>query len=1041
MNKILNIILFGLLAQMASAQPVRKKASSLHDSLRQSLTYFVKVVPDTRVKLLLSETRKIYKKDTLNNAIADKLVAAEKLLLNYENLNHQKILQCGELLVRVLKQSFPLCENNACLKGTKNLAFIYEQLGEYEKALPLYDYVATTKKKLLGEEHAGYAEGLNSLAVLYERMGEYNKALLIAEQALVIRQKTIGEETLEYAESLTTLGLLLYMDLGENEKALPLIRQALAIRKKLSGELDPYYAENLNNLAGIYESMGAYDKALPVYQQEAAILRKTIGVNHPDYAYNLNDMAYLYEDLGQYEKALILYKQALAIRRKSLGQQHPYYATGLNNLAGLYSKLDDLEKAILCAKQALEIQRKALGEENSDYAISLNNLARLLLRAGRNEQVLPLLKKALSIREKFGGEDPYYLAAINNLGDFFLKTGDYQKALELYNQAEVTGKKTLGKEHPNYAQSLYNLGLVYWYMNNPTRAVSFFNQAINITTSHLHRTYSSLSEQEKISFFNQQQQQFDYLPSILYSAHFSDSVSTARLYNNELTMKGMVLEDQRQVLNSIRKSNDSITVKVYTAWRSNRTLIGKQLLLPLKERGSYLDSIEKVTLEMEQQLSRSSAEFEERKLVTNTTVAEILNKLQTDEATIEFMRFRFYNKNWTDSIMYAALVLLPGVRGSHFIPLFEERQLTNLLELSNSNAENLYGDERGASTVCRSLYRLIWQPLEQYLNEIHIVHYAPAGLLHRIAFDALSSGTSRSLIDVYDLHQVLSTRSVLSAESTEANHLTASVWGNIKYDLTAGVAKRKLTRGQPAISQAPSHATLSTFNFYNSNKRNIRTNGWGPLPGTVTELDSLQTLFRQAGISVTTLSGSNASEENFKQLDGKSPALVHLATHGFFLPASNITRKIDVNAGGAFKTQVNPLFRSGLVLAGGNICWRGLRVVAGKEDGILTAYEIAQMDLSETNLVVLSACETGLGDIHGSEGVVGLQRAFKMAGAKQMILSLWSVYDEPTREFMTVFYKQLVNGTSSHNAFRSAKMWLKQKYPSPYIWASFILVE
>ncbi|MEJ7736138.1 MAG: CHAT domain-containing protein [Chitinophagaceae bacterium] len=197
-----------------------------------------------------------------------------------------------------------------------------------------------------------------------------------------------------------------------------------------------------------------------------------------------------------------------------------------------------------------------------------------------------------------------------------------------------------------------------------------------------------------------------------------------------------------------------------------------------------------------------------------------------------------------------------------------------------------------------------------------------------------------------------------------------------------------------------------------------------------------------AAINTTAFSGSAATEQGFKALDGKSPKLLHLATHGFFLPvAKSNPSNVDLNKGGnAFTVQQNPMFRSGLVLAGGNQTWKGGETIKGTEDGILTAYEIAQLDLSNTDLVVLSACETALGDLQGNEGVIGLQRAFKLAGVKQMIISLWKVPDEATVELMTVFYSNWLDGQTTREALRRAQLKMKEKYP-PYFWAAFILVE
>ena len=186
---------------------------------------------------------------------------------------------------------------------------------------------------------------------------------------------------------------------------------------------------------------------------------------------------------------------------------------------------------------------------------------------------------------------------------------------------------------------------------------------------------------------------------------------------------------------------------------------------------------------------------------------------------------------------------------------------------------------------------------------------------------------------------------------------------------------------------------------------------------------------------------TNATEEKFKAFDGKSPQVLHVATHGFFLDEKSKNDLHNDPGGIAFKAQANSMFRSGLVLAGGNETWNNETVSEGTEDGILTAYEIAQLDLSNTNLVVLSACNTALGDIQNNEGVIGLQRAFRMAGVKQLMMSLWRIPDKQTTELMTLFYRNWLGGQSTTEALRSAQLKIKEKFSSPYYWAGFVLVE
>jgi CHAT domain-containing protein len=409
--------------------------------------------------------------------------------------------------------------------------------------------------------------------------------------------------------------------------------------------------------------------------------------------------------------------------------------------------------------------------------------------------------------------------------------------------------------------------------------------------------------------------------------------------------------------------------------------------------------------------------------------------LQKGQAAVEFIAFKVFNKKWTDSTLYAALVLLPNDSLPDFIPLFEEKQLQSLMKTSSKKVsivagiQKLYGED--------SLYQLVWKPLEKHLTGVHTIYYAPAGLLHRIAFQALRTDSTQFLIDKYQLNQVLSTRSATSPLKVTKKPASAGIWGNIHY----GLQTESIGRRGSEESQTGMDTTAPSFNLYNWDTRELRSKEWRSLPGTKQEMESITNELLQAGATTTIDSGRVATEEAFKALDGRSQQVLHLATHGFFLPVAE-TKPNDnpVKGDNAFTVQQNPMFRSGLVLAGANHAWIGSTAIPGREDGILTAYEIAQMDLSNTDLAVLSACETALGDLQGNEGAIGLQRAFKMAGVKQIIISLWPVPDKHTAELMALFYRNWLSGHSIREALRSAQLKMKEKYP-PYFWAAFVVVE
>jgi CHAT domain-containing protein len=345
------------------------------------------------------------------------------------------------------------------------------------------------------------------------------------------------------------------------------------------------------------------------------------------------------------------------------------------------------------------------------------------------------------------------------------------------------------------------------------------------------------------------------------------------------------------------------------------------------------------------------------------------------------------------------------------------------------------GDKRDGNP----LYHLVWQPFDQLLKGVKTVYYSPAGLINLISLAALPVNGTACLAEKYDLVRMGSTRDLVSP--AEKSLITnAVVYGGINYDtlLPAAIAKA----GSPGNTSAGAMPGEIAFNGA------VRA-GFGYLPGTLQEAQTIAGSLTGKGIKSTTLTGLEAREETFTALSGASsaPSLIHISTHGFYLPDTiSVKNRKNVLYSPAgeiqFRYSEDPLQRSGLLMAGANLTWKGLPRPQGTEDGILTAREVSNMNLSNTRLAVLSACQTGLGDVKGSEGVEGLERGFKMAGVRNIVMSLWQVPDKETTEFMTNFYKSWLEGLEFHEAFRTTQVAMRKKYPQePFKWAGFVMVE
>ena len=496
---------------------------------------------------------------------------------------------------------------------------------------------------------------------------------------------------------------------------------------------------------------------------------------------------------------------------------------------------------------------------------------------------------------------------------------------------------------------------------------------------------------------------------------------------------GELAADHRRITRGLRKSFELESQKKYNDWAALKKQVAA---LYSKGEGApkdYLKEVIRKADSLEKNLVRYTSTLD-KGYSTVSGWKTIQQKLGADEAAIEFIEFNYHNgQQFTDSTYYAALVLRKEMNEPEYVSLFEKKQLDSLLSKGSVSWQGINGfytrggevEINTGDNVSKNGFNLIWQPLETKLNGVTKIYFAPAGLLHRISFAALSVDSTHVLSDKYQLVQLSTTAAVTTlVKETVAPSEKIVLFGGVEY--TRDPAKK-----DPVIKSA------------NAAKRS----GFEYLPGTEREVTQIKTDGLKNKYKPIVVKGWMAKEDSVKMLNGKrSPAILHIATHGFFFddPQKKKTNSASAMITGSkvFEQSDNPLFRAGLLFAGANDTWQGKYIDSTVDDGILTAYELSDLYLPNTRLVVLSACETALGDIKGSEGVYGLQRALKMAGVKNLVMSLWKVPDDETAEFMEEFYKKIFTGIPIDQAFYKTQNTLRDKYRNtPYKWAAWVLIR
>lgn len=740
----------------------------------------------------------------------------------------------------------------------------------------------------------------------------------------------------------------------------------------------------------------------------------------------------LYKE-GKYTQAIPLAERALEIREKVLGKEHPSVAQSLNNLASLYQNQGSYEKAEPLLVRSLAIREKVHGKEHPDVASSLNNLAALYYAQGSYQKAEPLYLRSLAIREKLlGKEHPDVATSLNNLAELYRVEGSYQKAEPLYVRSLAILEKVLGKEHPSVATTLNNLATLYQAQNDITRATDYFRRGLAIGEHNLDLIFAVGSEQRKQDYAKTFTKSTDGIISLSLEKAANNPAVARLALTTVLRRKGLVLDAVADSIQTLRSqlADKPETKKLFDDWlnvnQQLSTLVyrgqGKQSPAEYKAQFQQLET-EKERLE--EAISSKSAEF--RTATQPVELAAIQTTIPKDAALVEIVRYKPFNakakqaEQWWGKPRYAAAVLRSSGEPK-WVDLGDAATIDNsIASLRKVLAKNPNKGVNVAPTVVnkptqsleqlsRILDEQVMAPIRPLLGSARHLLLSPDGQLTLIPFEALKDEQNKYLIQRYAFSYLTSGRDLLRFQLPANSRSNPVVFANIDYDQQE-IATASAVRG----SENRRSADLASLQFPS-------------LDNTLEEANKIKGIFLDTKI----ISGKQATEAVIKQL--QAPSILHLATHGFFVPdqQDNVETRLIASL-----HLENPLLRSGLALAGIN---NRTKALSNTNDGVLTALEVAGLNLRGTQLVVLSACETGLGDVKVGDGLYGLRRALVIAGSQSQVLSLWIVDDAGTKDLMVKYYQNLKAGKGRHSALREAQMQLLKTpgYEHPYYWASFV---
>ena len=989
-----------------------------------------------------------------------------------------------------------------------NLASLYYSQGEYASALPLFQRALKIKEKALGPDHPDTATSLNNLALLHKSQGDYASALPLYQRSLKIREKVLGPDHPDTGSSLNNVGDLYYTQ-GNYTRALPLFERALKIDEKAFGPDHPDTSASLNNLALLYDAQGDFARALPLFQRALKIDEKALGPDHPDTGISLNNLALLYDAQGDYAKALPLFLRALKIDEKTLGPDHPDTGTSLNNLALLYKAQGDYASALPLFERALKIDEKALGPDHPDTALTLNNLATLYDAQGDYANALPLFQRSLKITEKsFGPDHPDTAQTLNNLARLYRSQGDYARALPMYQRSLKIYEKTLGPDHPETGTSLHNLASLYssqgdyanalplhrrslkiWEealgadhpktansLNNLATAMAeqgnyrdsgvLFDRARKSAANHVSRILPSLAAKEQQRFLKEKY--FTALEKALsYGMHYGAKTDegTSRSATWLANGKGVgqqALAQRNSLTRDIRNPKKAAIVKQLLATRDQLAKLAMAAADPDQVQ-QRLETIERLNIQ-DRELSLQLGGGQNDASSEWVELDALKRSVPDDGVLVDIARFEVFNLEAPDGqdmwqpARYVAWITYPDSKPVKMVDLGLAKEIEELIKqlrdkLRDSEDElDTAGEEITTKRLrfdMKKLSKKIWQPIANELSGVENIALSPDGMLWLVPWATLPMVTdgdaedeSQYLIEKYNLRLLTSARDLLAKPDSRPTKAPV-VFANPSFDQAAEQKQesiRRMFKKLPAEDASPTRS-IAPNNLLSKVQ---------PLPNTGKEANAIKPSIKAYTLFEPILYTKRwALEHTAKKL--KSPKIAAFATHGFFLPTQEVDRKNSSRAGLAGQHSValdknnqpleNPLLRCGLLLSGCN----NRDSVVGDDDGILTGMEITAIDFRGTKLVVLSACDTGIGDIRNGEGVAGLRQAFQLAGAESILASLWKVNDAETAELMNLFFENLAAGKTKSESLRQAQLARikirRELYGAahPYYWAAFTL--
>ncbi len=882
------------------------------------------------------------------------------------------------------------------------LAQLLEDQGFYPKAEVVTQEILDYENETLGETHPNAITSLNNLAGLQRKQSRFMEAEKGYELALKRFTDTMGERHPSTLAVMNNLALTLETQ-GLYDRAEPLYRKALKTSKDVLGEAHPTTVANMNNLAMLYESQGTFDKAEPLYKQTIDILVEERGGDHPDTIAVKNNLGYLYLLQERNEDASEIFYEVVEVWEDMLGEHHQKFMKGLNNLGRVNHNLGELDVAEEMIERALDLRIEVLGANHMDVIRSQHDLGKLYMDMERLDESLGLLQKTLKqAEENLGEQHPYTFETLNTLALLQLKMADKEGAFQT--QQTIFERRNI-----------------------------FLDQMLWATSENAREGYIRLHRPEL----------YRYMAMI---AEMDPENAGRELMRVSLYRKGLLLQVSSQIHQVTKMADDpALTAISDELMQSRKDLAALTLSGPTDEGAvSFLEkqhNLKERISELEGELGRASIRF--REAATEISLAALEKHLPDGSALVDYMIFRDAENR---SKLQVAMLKKEGGAVSYSHHLYEDLDAVNeSIKILREVIQDEFIGEDELMEVGMETYGAVWAPVAEQLGEISSIYVVPDGMLNILPFNAMVTEDEEYLIAAVDLHSISSSRNLIPSSIPVATG-GYMIMAGPDYDTDEVTGKKMLAALNGKRSAAANNQAMRGM------AHGMRGLSFAPLPGAEEEGRQIKEQIAAAGgeeqAAATHLIQQKAAQEELLRTM-EPPEVLHISTHGFFLePNEKLKKRLSKLTRGGGGVNVpppgdNPLMRAGLAFAGLNANAKLLGEIDTDNDGVLTALEALGLNLTGTRLAILSACETGLGEIHEGEGVYGLRRSFQEAGAGAVVNSLWEVSDAGTQALMNGLYQRVLEGEDVHAALRNTQLEMVQsdEWAHPYIWSAFFMVE